>query len=397
MGAVERSVPSLSTNEDGVAMSNSVAFAKDPEDQPAWRVRRTLCSAIGMAAFVASFAAVAAPPAVTTYASGLSNPRGLHFGPDGQLYVAEGGVGGSEMTIGQCTQVDSRSVGPYSGSINGSWISRIDHDGNKVVVTDPFPSSQTNPDSGALTSGASDLAFIDGTMYVLTAGSGCSHGVANTVNGIARINANGSWQMIADLSTYQMNHPTKVINPPDFEPDGTWWSMVAVRGALYAVEPNHGEMVKVTTDGAISRVIDVSASQGHVVPTSIAYHGNFYISNLGTFDPDQLNTQSIFKITPSGELRIVTTGLSKVLGLVADGLTLYVLETSHSTTSPGPAPFTGRIIRIAPDGTQKVIADGFMFPTGMTMGPDGALYVSNFGFGFPPGAAEIKRIALTGD
>jgi hypothetical protein len=33
----------------------------------------------------------------------------------------------------------------------------------------------------------------------------------------------------------------------------------------------------------------------------------------------------------------------------------------------------------------------------MTMGPDGALYVSNFGFGFPPGAGEIKRVALTGD
>jgi sugar lactone lactonase YvrE len=32
--------------------------------------------------------------------------------------------------------------------------------------------------------------------------------------------------------------------------------------------------------------------------------------------------------------------------------------------------------RIAPNGSQQVVADGFMFPTGMTMGPDGALYVS---------------------
>jgi len=31
-------------------------------------------------------------------------------------------------------------------------------------------------------------------------------------------------------------------NPGDFEPDGTWYSMVAVRGKLYAVEPNHGEL-----------------------------------------------------------------------------------------------------------------------------------------------------------
>jgi hypothetical protein len=38
-----------------------------------------------------------------------------------------------------------------------------------------------------------------------------------------------------------------------------------------------------------------------------------------------------------------------------------------------------------------------MFPTGLTMGPDGALYVSNFGFGLPAGAGEIKRVALTGE
>jgi hypothetical protein len=33
--------------------------------------------------------------------------------------------------------------------------------------------------------------------------------------------------------------------------------MIAVRGDLYAVEPNHGELDKITTRGVITRVIDI--------------------------------------------------------------------------------------------------------------------------------------------
>jgi len=39
--------------------------------------------------------------------------------------------------------------------------------------------------------------------------------------------------------------------------------------------------------------------------------------------------------------------------------------------------------------------DKLMFPTGMTFGPDGALYISNTGFGPPTG--EILKVALKDD
>ena len=151
----------------------------------------------------------------------------------------------------------------------------------------------------------------------------------------------------------------------------------------------------------MTRVADISASQGHVVPTVVAYGDDaFYVSNLGGFDPDDLNIQSVYRVSRNGHVKVVATGLSKVLGIVLDKHErLYVLETSYSATDPGPEPATGRLIRILPNGTQRILVDGssgiLSIPTGMTLGPDGALYISNIGYGAPPvGAGQIVRVDL---
>ena len=60
-----------------------------------------------------------------------------------------------------------------------------------------------------------------------------------------------------------------------------------------------------------------------------------------------------------------------------------------------PTPGAGDIVRINADGSHTTIASGLIFPTAMTMGPDDNLYVSNFGFGFPPGAGEIVKVTLS--
>jgi sugar lactone lactonase YvrE len=342
------------------------------------------------------------PTTVSVYASGLFNPRGLTFGPDGNLYVAEGGSGGISSTVGQCDQV-APPVGPYAGGYT-SRISKITSDGMRTTVADNLPSSQTSPMLGNLVSGVAAVQFIGDTLYGIEAGAGCSHGLAGTDNTIFRVNADGSTTTIADLSVFQQANPT--IGPDgqpasaqtldDFEPDGTWYSMVAVRGALYAVEPNHGELDRITTDGQISRVADIYSTQGHVVPTALAYHGNFYVGNLGTF-PVTPGTENVYKITPSGQIKVFASGLTTVTGVAFDPQgQMYVLETDTAPGFPGPsAAGSGMVVRVNDDGSLTTIASGLVFPTAMTFGPDGALYLSNFGFGAPPiGLGQILRVDL---
>jgi hypothetical protein len=335
------------------------------------------------------------PPTITVVASGLNSPRGLAFGPHGALYVAEGGTGGTLSTVGTCPQVPA-PIGPYTGGFTAS-ISKISPGGGKTVVASGLPSSTTSPPMSFAT-GVADVAFAHGRLFALIAGAGCSHGLNGTSNAIVQVHRNGSTAMLANLSAFLAAHPVAHPDAADFEPDGTWYSFTRAGDRFYAVEPNHQELDKITADGRVSRVVDFSrffpGNTDWRGPTALTSHaGALYVGTLTPF-PVTVGAAQVFKVNPAtGHFTVYAAHLTTVLGLAFghDGA-LYVLEMS--VHNGGPAPATGEIIKIS-GGHRATIATGLNFPTAMTFGPDGNLYVSVNGFGAPPGAGQILKITIT--
>jgi hypothetical protein len=326
---------------------------------------------------------------VSVFATGFSNPRGLKWGPDGNLYVAEGGTGGRTPPVSTSAQVPP-PVGPYTGGLTAR-ISKVTPDGTRTTLVDRLPST-----SAAIgdVDGVADIAFIGDQMYALLAGAGCSHAHPNFPNGILKVNSDGSWSRLANLSAYQKLHPTKNPEPDDFEPDGTWYSLIAADGVLYAVEPNHGEVDAITTSGVVTRLIDLSETQGHVVPTSIARTATgFLVGNLSTF-PITPGSAARYYINALGGVTRVVPGLTTVVAVVISGGDTYFLELNDAAGFPGPN--NGKVVRLR-SGSLLTIATGLTVPTGMTMGPDGNLYVSNFGaVPAPAGVGQIVKITVPG-
>jgi hypothetical protein len=352
------------------------------------RASTTLFTAAAMLSLASISAQAQQPSGFKVYATKLDAPRGLRFGADGYLYVAEAGTGGTTSTIGKCPQVPG-PVGPYTGGTTGR-ISKVSSSGKVTTVASGFPSTQ---DAQGDLIGVADVAFLDDTLYAVVAGGGCSHGHTGFASGIARVDrTSGAWTLIANVGAWLKSHPAAVENPDDFEPDGTLYSMIPVGDALYTVEPNHGQVLSVSKSGTIGQVIDISASEGHIVPTSIAeYFGQLYVGNLYLFPINPANSRVMVIANgdfdnelapgfgPRQGYHVVDSkaGFTTVVAvdIGPDGL-LYALELSAAAGFPGLGQ--GKVVRVKHSGEIEDVVTGLNVPGGMTFGPDDRLYISDF-------------------
>jgi hypothetical protein len=289
---------------------------------------------------------------------------------------------------------------------NTARISKIDKAGNRTTVASGFPSAQSS-DATKDTSGVADVAFLGNALYAVLAGGGCSHGSA-IPNAVVKVNVkSGEWKILANLSSFVESHPAAYPDVADFEPDGIFYSLISYRDLLYTVEPNHGQVFSISPGGDLKEAIDISEAQGHIVPTSIVARDDiFYVGNLNTF-PITLNASKILTLSKDprsidpvpgldlpAELKVVGSraGFATVVAvdIGPDGL-LYALELSAAVGYPTPGD--GKVVRLNRAGVIEDVVTGLAVPTGMTFGPDGFLYVSNWGAA-PAGMGQILRISI---
>ena len=329
--------------------------------------------------------------ALDIVASGLTNPRGFTWADDGTLYVALAGTGGPNLPTEDAQAIEA-FLGFYGGP--SAAVVRI-QDGCPVTVADGLPSF-VDGTGGVI--GVSDVAILGGQLYATVDGGGTVHGNPEQPVGLYRINADGTFAVVADLSAWMRANPVAERPPADDDPDGEVWHLLptADESAFWVVETNQGQLLQITPDGAVTRVADLS--EGHPVPTGIAPapDGGVYVGYLTAFPfPDE--AARVVHVAPDGTVTDHWTGLTAVVALaVGPDDALYALEmvTNSIDEDPFILPDTGRLVRQTGPDTLEVVAEGLNFPVGMDFGPDGALYLSLPALGAPAGKGMIARLDL---
>jgi hypothetical protein len=321
----------------------------------------------------------------TVVATGLMNPRGLAFAPNGTLYVAEAGSGGPT------------SFGGAQVGLTGR-ISAINPGGSLPAAVTPVVTgliSLATPDgtlgaSGVSIQGGRIVASI-GEHHQLVDGAPPSplvNAAAAQLGRLIQATPGGTWRSIADVGGFDFDYTQACISgqpitpscgadgqanagPGEF-PDANPYGILAMPGKTYVADAGANTLDLVNANGSIQILAYAHAQAndflGDEVPTCVAQAGGqLYI---GTLNGNVLRYNGTSSLQPV----LLRSGFTPPIGIsacVGDAAgNLYLVDQAAEFLG---AP-TG-VYKMAPDGSVTLLA-AVPDPSGITLGPDGYLYVS---------------------
>lgn len=312
---------------------------------------------------------VPVPVSATLVADNLLQPRGLTFGPDGSLYIAEAGI----------------APPPDQNAANTGRLTKIAPNGTRTVLVDKIANTGSEF-NGAL--GPEGTAIISDTLYLATAGPDGGRGEAKS--GIYKVKSDGTTELVSDLGAFnEANKPAHIDQDYD---RANPYSVVALNEKLYIADGNIQVINEVDPfappGNNTRRVADMS--RGHPVLTGMVAgkDGNLYVTEF-THGPYtnafSEGVAKIYRVTVDGQVTPIADGITMALGLAQspDG-TFYASEFTHSLDAQGNFTSPGAIVKLrAGDSNAVLVLSDLAYPTGLVWGPDGYLYFCNYGITIP--------------
>lgn len=351
------------------------------------------------AALVLALPAGAATPEIV--ATGLSNPRGLAFAPNGALYVAESGRGGN----GNCTPSPPQPAVNRCYGETGS-IARIKPEGGFERILTGLP-SLAQP-SGMAEGGPVDIAFLGTSMYVTMSWGGNPAlraplgGKAHLFGSMLHVAPSGAYQAVTDVAAHEVDK-----NPAGGNIDSNPYGTIALPGRRIIADAGANALIEVLANGRTRTFalppylpnLPPIPGPREPVPTSVVEgpDGALYVGLLTSF-PFHRGSSPVLRVESDGSgVETFASGFTAVVDVAFDaGGALYVLEVASGYSGVGPLNpglGAGRLLRKCPGADATLLLDGLVFPSGVAIGPDGAAYLTNRGTS--ANAGEVLRLPVT--